>query len=227
MTATPLRVLVVDDDEIVASLHRDFVGRLDGFVVCGSAGTGPDAVAAIRELLPDIVLLDMHLPGFSGLELLRRIRTARMPQPEVIAVTAARDLETVRDARLAGVRHYLAKPFSSADMRSRLQQVAREVALRTPSLSLEQGQIDALMAPPSTGGGLPKGMSRSTLTNVLAVLQGGPEVTAAELGERLGLSRVSCRRYLEYLVESGVVTRNLDYSTSGRPSSRYAVRRDA
>lgn len=150
-----------------------------------------------------------------------------MPQPEVIAVTAARDLETVRDARLAGVRHYLAKPFSSADMRSRLQQVAREVALRTPSLSLEQGQIDALMAPPSTGGGLPKGMSRSTLTNVLAVLQGGPEVTAAELGERLGLSRVSCRRYLEYLVESGVVTRNLDYSTSGRPSSRYAVRRDA
>lgn len=227
MTATPLRVLVVDDDEIVASLHRDFVGRLDGFVVCGSAGTGPDAVAAIRELLPDIVLLDMHLPGFSGLELLRRIRTARMPQPEVIAVTAARDLETVRDARLAGVRHYLAKPFSSADMRSRLQQVAREVALRTPSLSLEQGQIDALMAPPSTGGGLPKGMSRSTLTNVLAALQGGPEVTAAELGERLGLSRVSCRRYLEYLVESGVVTRNLDYSTSGRPSSRYAVRRDA
>lgn len=227
MTATPLRVLVVDDDEIVASLHRDFVGRLDGFVVCGSAGTGPDAVAATRELHPDIVLLDMHLPGFSGLELLRRIRTARMPQPEVIAVTAARDLETVRDARLAGVRHYLAKPFSSADMRSRLQQVGRDLALRTPSLSLEQGQIDALMAPPSTGGGLPKGMSRSTLTNVLAALQGCPEVTAAELGERLGLSRVSCRRYLEYLVESGVVTRNLDYSTSGRPSSRYAVRLDA
>lgn len=227
MTATPLRVLVVDDDEIVASLHRDFVGRLDGFVVCGSAGTGPDAVAAIRELLPDIVLLDMHLPGFSGLELLRRIRTTRMSQPEVIAVTAARDLETVRDARLAGVRHYLAKPFSSADMRSRLQQVGRDLAMRTPSLSLEQGQIDALMAPPPTGSGLPKGMSRSTLTNVLAALQGGPEVTAAELGERLGLSRVSCRRYLEYLVESGVVTRNLDYSTSGRPSSRYAVRRDA
>jgi response regulator of citrate/malate metabolism len=223
----PLRVFVVDDDEIVASLHRDFVGRLDGFVTCGSAGTGPDAVGAIRELHPDIVLLDMHLPGFSGLELLRRIRTDRRPQPEVIAVTAARDLETVRDARLAGVRHYLAKPFSSADLRNRLQEVARDLALRTPSTPLEQEQIDALMAPPTTGGGLPKGLSRSTLTNVLASLQGCREVTAAALGERLGLSRVSCRRYLEYLVESGVVVRNLDYSTSGRPSSRYSVRLDA
>jgi response regulator of citrate/malate metabolism len=227
MTTTPLRILVVDDDEIVASLHRDFVDRLDGFVICGIAGTGPEAVAAIRELAPDIVLLDMHLPGFSGLELLRRIRTDRRHQPEVIAVTAARDLETVRDARLAGVRHYLAKPFSSADLRSRLLEVARGVAQRSTSIPLEQGQIDALMAPLSNGGGLPKGMSSSTLTNVLTALQDCTEVTAAELGERLGLSRVSCRRYLEYLVDSGAVTRNLDYSTSGRPSSRYAVRSDA
>lgn len=227
MTTTPLRVLVVDDDEIVASLHRDFVGRLEGFVICGSAGTGPDALAAIRELVPDIVLLDMHLPGFSGLELLRLIRTDRRPQPEVIAVTAARDLETVRDSRRAGVRHYLAKPFSSADLRSRLREVSREFALRSPSGELEQGQIDALMAPSSAGGGHPKGVSASTLNNVLAALRDAPDVTAAELGQRVGLSRVSSRRYLEYLVESGVVMRTLDYSTSGRPSSRYAVRLDA
>lgn len=227
MTDGPLRVFVVDDDEIVVSLHRDFVGQLDGFVICGSAGTGPDAVAAIRELVPDIVLLDMHLPGFSGLELLRLIRTDRRAQPEVIAVTAARDLETVRDSRRVGVRHYLAKPFSSADLRSRLREVARERAQRSPGVALEQKQIDALMAPSSAGGGLPKGVSGSTLSRVLAALRGSPEITAAELGQQLGLSRVSSRRYLEYLVESGVVMRTQDYSTSGRPSSRYAVRADA
>ena len=62
------------------------------------------------------MLLDIYLPGFSGLEVLRSIRSSHQPQPEFIAVTAARDFASVRDARLTGVRHYLVKPFSVREL---------------------------------------------------------------------------------------------------------------
>jgi response regulator of citrate/malate metabolism len=225
MVTEPLRVLIVDDDEIVAELHRAFVADLDGFVVAGAVGTGPDAVVAIRTRHPDIVLLDMHLPGFSGLEVLRITRADRRIQPEVIAVTAARDVDSVREARRAGVRHYLAKPFAAGDLRARLREVGREFAARATAAAtvgeLPQGRIDAMMSPAAGGGGLPKGLSAETLAIVHNALVGAPGSSATELGERLGLSRVSSRRYLEHLADGGAARRTLDYTTSGRPTTRY------
>jgi response regulator of citrate/malate metabolism len=220
-----LRVLIVDDDEIVARLHESFLTGLDGFVVCGVAATGPEAVAAIRTAMPDVVLLDMHLPEFSGLEALRIVRGDRFRRFEVIAVTAARDVDTVRDARRAGVRHYLAKPFSADDLRRRLIDVGRELAGRPAqhaTAELAQSQIDALMTP-STSNGPPKGISPETLRAVRTALADAPGASAAELGERIGLSRVSARRYLEHLVDGGAARRSLDHAATGRPTTRYRL----
>jgi response regulator of citrate/malate metabolism len=222
----PLRVLIVDDDEIVARLHESFLTGLDGFVVCGVAATGPEAVAAIRTASPDVVLLDMHLPGFSGLEALRIVRGDRFRRFEVIAVTAARDVDTVRDARRAGVRHYLAKPFSADDLRRRLIDVARELAARpaqNATAELAQSQIDALMTPSTPPIGPPKGISPETLHAVRSALADAPGASAAELGERIGLSRVSARRYLEHLVDGGAAHRSLDHAAAGRPTTRYRL----
>ena len=109
-----LRVLVVDDIPAVASLHGRFVSAHSACELVGTAGSGPDAVSAVTELRPDLVLLDVHLPGFSGLDALRAVRAdGTLVQPEVIAVTAARDVDTVRTARLMGVQHYLVKPFTA------------------------------------------------------------------------------------------------------------------
>ena len=219
----PLRVLIVDDDPFVAELHRAFLDELPRFVVAGVAGTGPEAVTAIRTQHPDIVLLDMYLPGFSGIEVLRAIRAEARLQPEVVAVTAARDVGTVRDARRAGVRHYLAKPFAAAELRARLLEIEGELRTTARESSLQQSQIDELMAPVGRAASLPKGLSKETLDTVHAALRSAGSVTAHELGESLGLSRVSCRRYLEHLVNGGAASRSLDYSTSGRPSTRYAA----
>ena len=219
----PLRVLIVDDDPFVAELHRAFLDELPRFVVAGVASTGPDAVTAIRSQHPDIVLLDMYLPGFSGIEVLRAIRAEARVQPEVVAVTAARDVGTVRDARRAGVRHYLAKPFAASELRARLLEIEGELVTTARESSLQQKQIDELMALANRAASLPKGLSKETLDTVHAALRSAGSVTAHELGESLGLSRVSCRRYLEHLVNGGAASRSLDYSTSGRPSTRYAA----
>ena len=89
----PLRVLVVDDDFMVARVHRRFVERVAGFEVVGEARTGSDALAAVREHRPDLVLLDIYLPDMSGLEVLRELRAEADPV-DVLVVSAARDLET-------------------------------------------------------------------------------------------------------------------------------------
>ena len=122
MTAAPedLTVLVVDDDFMVASIHTRFVERAEGFRVVGVAATGEAALAEIERLAPDLVLLDVHLPDISGIDVLRRLR-GEGNDVGVMMVTAAREADTVRAAAAAGAAHYLVKPFEFDDLLARLQ----------------------------------------------------------------------------------------------------------
>ncbi len=219
-----LRVLVVDDQPAVASLHGLFVAGHAACEVVGTAGSGPDAVAAVTDLRPDLVLLDVHLPGFSGLDALRAVRAdAGIVQPEVIAVTAARDVDTVRTARLMGVQHYLVKPFTASELHARIDDVlAERRSSAAMEGSLNQRGVDAVLRP-VTRRPLPKGLSRPTLDLVRTALDDLRSASAAEVADHLGLSRVSCRRYLEHLADDGECVRSLDYSTAGRPSTRYTL----
>jgi response regulator of citrate/malate metabolism len=222
--ARRLGVVVVDDDRAVAALHELFVRSHPSFEVLGVAHDGPSAVALIRRLAPDVVLLDFHLPGLSGPEVLRTVRASDARQPEFIAVTAARDVDSVRGARVAGVRHYLVKPFTAGALRDRLDEVAAD-RLRFASgpapLPLDQDAIDDLLASGTRPAPLPKGLSPETLAAVERALEAGDPVSSTEAGALAGISRVSARRYLEYLVGAGRAERTLDYRTAGRPSSRY------
>lgn len=222
----PVTVLVVDDDEAVAGLHVRFVEAHPACAVIGLAHTGPDAVQAMQTLAPDIVLLDVYLPGFDGLEALQRVRVAGGKQPEVIAVTAARDIESVRRARSAGVRHYLVKPFSPAELLHRLNDVVRESITLDAATDnrLDQRYIDSLLTSRrATPPALPKGLSRETLELVEKALAAESSQSAEEIGARAGISRVSARRYLEHLAASGASHRTLDYGTAGRPAVRYSL----
>ncbi len=219
-----LRTLVVDDVPAVASLHGRFVAAHPQCELVGTAGTGPEAVAAVRALTPDLVLLDVYLPGFSGIEALRAVRAdGTVPQPEVIAVTAARDVDTVRDARMMGVRHYLVKPFTAHELHERISDVIADQKRQAAAAThLDQVAVDADFRPTGRRP-LPKGLTRETLELVRASLARVEAGSAADVATELGLSRVSCRRYLEHLADEGSAKRTLDYSTSGRPSTRYVL----
>ena len=105
-----LTVLVVDDDFMVARIHTQFVERTEGFVVVGVASSGQAALDDIARLRPDLVLLDVHLPDMTGIDVLRRLRGGG-DDVGVLVVTAAREADTVRAAASGGAVHYLVKPF--------------------------------------------------------------------------------------------------------------------
>ena len=222
---TDLTVLVVDDDFMVAGIHTRFVDRTPGFRVVGVAATGEAALAEIRRLRPDLVLLDVHLPDRTGIEVLRELRAAG-DDTGVVMVTAAREAETVRAAAAGGAAHYLVKPFEYDDLRARLDAFRAAHRALAEGATAAQDDIDTVFAPVVTTrpAVLPKGLNPETAEAVLAALGGGEELSAAECCEVVGISRVSARRYLEHFVNSGQVEVRLKYGGAGRPERRYRLR---
>jgi response regulator of citrate/malate metabolism len=220
---TTLRTLIVDDDFMSASVHRSYTERLAGFTVVGEAHTGEEALALVRRLEPDLVLLDIYLPDMSGLEVMRRVRTEGLPV-DVIAVTAAKDVETLRGAMQGGVLHYLVKPFLFDTFRERLERYATLKRRLEKMREASQEDVDKLFSLLRAEGrdGLPKGISSPTLGLVVEALRDANEaLTAVEVGDRAGISRGTARRYLDYLATVGTVELSLRYGAAGRPEHLY------
>ena len=217
-------VLVVDDDFMVARIHRGYVERLEGFRVVGEVHTGGEVVEAVRRLRPHLVLLDVYLPDRNGLDVLRDLRAEADLTVDVVVVTAARDVETVRAALHGGVASYLVKPFTYATFAERLHRYADARREMDRTGELAQEDVDRVFAVVRRPGAvvLPKGLSTSTAALVVKALQAEDgDLSAAETAERVGISRVSARRYLEHLSTTGQVQQRLRYGTSGRPEHRY------
>ncbi|MEU7280554.1 response regulator [Streptomyces sp. NPDC045431] len=216
------KVLVVDDDFMVAKLHCRYVSAVEGFTVVGAAHTGAEALRAADALRPDVVLLDVYLPDMDGIAVLRALRAAGHGV-DALFITAARDAGTVRSALRAGALHYLIKPFSQAALRDQLLHVAA-VRSRLDALDeARQEDVDQIFGtrPPGSRD-LPKGLAPHTAELVDRILRAHPAgLSAAECAQAGSLSRVSARRYLEYFAETGRAEVTLRYGGTGRPERRY------
>ena len=222
--------LIVEDDFRVARLHAEVVAQLDGFRVAGTVHAAAAALEAARGQPPDLVLLDLYLPDASGLEVLRRLRALNEP-PDVIVLSAARDMISVRTAMQRGALHYLIKPFDFDDLRHRLRAYAELHGARAGARETRQQEIDRLFAlvgrplrksaPP-----LPKGHSPATAELVLDTLRAAdaPQ-SASAIAERVGISRTTAQRYLATLAAAGEVRLHLRYGSAGRPEHCYELAR--
>jgi two-component system CitB family response regulator len=218
--------LIVEDDFRVARLHAEVVEQLDGFTVLGLAHTASAALDCAQSRSPQLVLLDLYLPDASGLAVLWRLRAAAEP-PDVLVLSAARDMVSVRTAMLGGALHYLIKPFDFDDLRLRLMAYAELSAARSGERETHQKEVDRLFglvgrSQPSEAPSLPKGHSSATAELVLDALREASEpLSATHVSERLGISRTTAQRYLATLADAGKVRRNLRYGTAGRPEHLY------
>jgi response regulator of citrate/malate metabolism len=221
-----VRVVVVDDDFRVAAIHRTYAESIAGVTVVAEAHTGGEALAANAEHQPDLVLLDIYLPDLHGLDVARRLREQR--PVDVIVITAATDVDTVRTAMQRGSLDYLVKPFTCATFRARIErylawrrQLSRVVHADQPTIDRLFGLLRSEGEPTT-----PKGLSDSTLALVEQILRDADgELTAVDVSQLAGVSRVTARRYLDYLAELGRVDITLQYGSVGRPQHRYRATR--
>jgi response regulator of citrate/malate metabolism len=222
-----ISVLVVDDDFMVAKVHSGYVERLEGFTVVGVAHTGDDALRRIRDLRPDLVLLDIYLPDRDGLSVLRELRADPVTEDtDVVVITAARDVETIRGAMRGGALHYLIKPFSFAALRDQLEHFGslhRKLHKLAQGAAAGQQDVDDVFgARPRSTAGLPKGLTAQTAELVAQALREHPDgLSATECAQVTELSRPSARRYLEHFVDRGKAEVRLRYGGTGRPERQY------
>ena len=218
-----IKTLIVEDDPVLAEAHRAFTERVPGFAIAGVAYLGAEALRMVATRPVDLLLLDVNLPDLTGIELCRALR-AHDNQVDVIAVTSARDLATVRAAVSLGVVQYLLKPFSFASFQEKLRSYAeyRRRADEAPEL-LAQDDVDRTLAAlhETTGRTLPKGLTDATLRTVLNLLRADGRLSAAQTASGVGVSVQTARRYLEYLAAQRLVTRAPVYGGVGRPEQVY------
>jgi two-component system, CitB family, response regulator DctR len=223
------RVLLIEDDPMVQEVNRQFIEQVKGFTVIGVAANGVEGIQLIRELHPDLVIIDIYMPHKDGLETLKEIRSEGY-EVDVIAITAASDIDTVRRVLQNGAFDYIMKPFKFERLKQALENYHSFRQALNEKESLTQKELDALLqtTEPQTfepSGELPKGLNEVTLQKIARYLRKQTEpVSAEEVAEGVGIARVTARRYLEYLEKKGEVTLDVQYGGIGRPVNRYMMK---
>jgi response regulator of citrate/malate metabolism len=222
-----IKVLIIEDNIEIARLHERFTNKVQGFEVVGIANDFSSAKEMLEILKPDLILLDIYFPEKSGIDLLWEIRSNHI-NTDIIIITAATDSETLREAKLGGVFDYIIKPVILDRFISTLENYKSYYSQINKIDVADQDVVDKIfkveLTSPPLHNDTPKGIDKLTLNKIIEFLNHyGDEITASELKDKIGVSRNTARRYLEYLREIGVIDVNIDYGTIGRPEKKYIL----
>jgi response regulator of citrate/malate metabolism len=224
-----IKTVIVEDDLMVASINKQFVLKTPGMEVTAIYHNGKEALEYLRQNGADLILLDMYMPGYDGLELLSQLRIEKIDS-DVIMITAANDTEHIKAALTLGIVDYLIKPFQYERFAEAINRFLKKRKTMQNSDSFTQDDIDALLQHdhanvPSSNEELQKGIQRPTMEKILLCLKSHDRhfLASEQIAEETGLSKVTARRYLNYLTDSGKVESRIDYGTGGRPSITYRL----
>lgn len=227
MTNPDIRIVIAEDDPRIAEIQQRFAEQVAGFEVVGLAHSLEQTAQMVEVLEPDLLLLDIHFPDGNGLDFLKNLRD-QQSQIDVILMTAARDIETLKSAMHGGIFDYIVKPLVFERIQDSLQRYHIHFSQIRNLQSVDQKTIDALL--PRSGQGiekspetrLPKGIDELTLTKVKDLFaQLDSSLGASTVGDNIGVSRTTARRYLEYLVSCDELIVDVSYGGVGRPERYY------
>lgn len=222
-----LKTVIVEDDRMVAAINAQFARQTPGVEIAATFHNGRDALAYLEQTAVDLLLLDLYMPEQNGLELLKELRS-RGCEADVIFITAANDAPHIQEALQLGAVDYLIKPFRYERFGEALDKVLVRRRMLEKGVELTQADLDEMIRtaridPDSRQAELEKGIQRQTLDRVREQLRlhPGQYRTAEQLSADTGLSKVTIRRYLNYLIGTGGAVSRVDYSTGGRPRVEY------
>ena len=220
-----MKILIVDDDPMVAHINLKFANKA-GYDDVDTAADIESAKERLRQGDIDLVLLDVYLPTGKGTEILKWIRQENL-NTDAILITADRSSETVEESMNFGAVDYLIKPFDFDRFQLALEKFERKRYGFVGKKSVEQDDIDSIFFDSVSRNDkvkdiLEKGMSEKTYIAILNAIKAmDASVTAEDLGDKLGISRVSVRRYLEFMESRGILEMKPIYGKKGRPQHLF------
>lgn len=207
-----MRILLVDDHEVVRLGVRALLEDEPGMEVVGEAGTVQEAMSLVRELLPDVVVLDLRLPDGHGVDVCRQIKT-ELPETRIIVLTSFPNDEVILDAISAGADGYVLKQIGSGELLTALERVGRGESLLDPAIT---SRVFARMREMHK---LERASAFAALTDqemkILALIAQGQ--TNQEIGDALNLSEKTARNYVSRIL-------NKLHLTSRAQAAAYAAR---
>jgi len=220
------KVLIVEDDPMVAMINKQYISKNKNFKVIGTCNDGSSALSFLENNTVDLLVLDVYMPHTDGFELLRNIRNRKITI-DAIMVTAANDRESLEEALHLGIVDYLVKPFTFDRFQVALEKfIAQNRALKDLDM-LNQTSIDHIMEQNRTKNQnlYPKGIQEKTLQLILTHLreESNSWTTGDEIAQKIGLTGVTVRRYMNFLAESGKVVSEMNYEAGGRPCMKYKI----
>ncbi len=221
-----LRILIVEDDPMVAHIHKHYLNDLKSFEIIDVIDNGLDALEYIRKNNQDIdlVILDVQMPLMNGLDVLKTLRE-ESNDVSVIPITAVNDNKTISEFLNLGVIDYLVKPFSQERFNQAVYRCELKYKMFQENGKLSQKDIDQMFNT-SSESNLPKGLQENTLSYIVKSINEhkGELLDVEEVSSITNLSKVSLRKYLDYLTEVNAIEKRIDYGTVGRPKYKYFIK---
>jgi two-component system, CitB family, response regulator len=220
-----IQVMIVEDDPMVREINSKFLKRVEGFNLYKAVSNLDDAKKFILIKKPDLILLDVYLPKENGIDFLKWIRAQEI-DIDIILITADKSIERIQEAFRYGVVDYLIKPFSFERFKDSLNQFKGRYYQFKTNDAIEQKDLDKLISNSNASQNdddFAKGLNKYTYKTIWEEIQKSnyDDFTAEDLAEKLGIARVTVRRYLEYMEKENKVDKLVEYGKVGRPQHKY------
>ena len=224
-----IRVIIVEDDPMVSQLNAQYLSQFPQLRVEAVFSNGRDALEYLKTHEIQLAVVDVYMPMLNGLELLRSIRSSGI-QTGIIMITAATEMSVVEEALRLGIEDYIIKPFAFSRLQEAVQKYLGRMSLVKSSKRADQAVVDKLLSSDFSledrSRDLRKGLNGKTLRSIENLLREERDQahTCESISQSSGLSKVTVRNYLNYLIETGQLESSIDYGTGGRPRVLYKLK---
>ena len=220
-----IKTMIVEDDPMVRQINSKFLNKVDGFILEKAVANLSEAKDFLSSNPVDLILLDVFLPNENGIDLLKWLRKNEISS-DVILITADKSIDRVKDAFRYGVVDYLIKPFSFERFKESLTQFKGRYYEFKKNDEIEQEELDKLIASSNASHNeddYAKGLNKYTYRSIWEEIEKSSydDFTAEGLAEKLGIARVTVRRYLDYMEKENKVEKLVEYGKVGRPQHKY------
>lgn len=219
------RAVIIEDDPMVASINRQYMEKHPGIKIAGEFRNGKEALDFLKKAGADLAIVDYYMPVMDGMEFIRKCHEEGI-RIDVIMVTAANTAKDISEFLQLEIVDYLVKPFTFERFQKAIDKYLYMKNISSQDKELDQAEIDRLLSQNTTvsqKAPLEKGLQEHTLELIRKYLEEnkGTFMSSNEIAGKVNLSRITVRRYMNYLVENREIISRIDYSTGGRPSVKY------